>query len=121
MKLNRSKKDVIRNRKLSVFTSIFIASNVVALTYEVPPSTSGMYAPYISDVAMEKCVKLYNKAKWLSDEIDRAQVNDYSQISVNNYNDKILSHSQMIDGFNQNCAGKQSKSAYEAAKRLNNR
>ena len=107
--------------KLLAFVSIFISSNAIALTYEVPPSTTGLHAPYISDVAMEKCVKLYNKAKWLLDEIDQIQVNSYSQTSVDNYNNKISTHSQMIGNFNQNCAGKQSRSAYEAAKKLNNR
>ena len=51
-----------KSGKLIVLTSFFIAFNAISLTYEIPPSTTGSYAPYISDSAMEQCVKLYNKA-----------------------------------------------------------
>jgi len=69
---------------------------------------------------MEQCVKLYNEAEWLEDEIDSIQVDNYSQTSVNNYNKKINQLSQMTNIFNKNCAGKQSESAYKAARKLNN-
>lgn len=94
---------------------------VNAENYELPP-TSRSYgnAPVISDEAMEKCVKLYNEAKWLGDEINNMYVDRYSQSSVNKYNSKISKHSKMINFFNKNCAGKQSESAYRAAKKLNN-
>jgi hypothetical protein len=55
------------------------------------------------------------------DEIDQIQVNQYSQLSVDNHNSKLTRHSKMISDFNQDCAGKQSESAYRAAKKLNNR
>jgi len=91
-----------------------------AQKYEVPPSSSTYESvPYISDSAMEQCVKLYNKAEWLSDEINSTQVDRYSQSSVNRYNQKVSRHSEMIDNFNSDCAGKQSESAYRAAQKLN--
>ena len=108
-----------KSGKLLVLTSFFIAFIAISLTYEVPPSITGSYAPVISDSAMEQCVKLYNKAKWLMDEIDQIQVNQYSQSSVDNYNSKVTRHSRMIGSFNQDCAGKQSESAYRAAQKLN--
>lgn len=91
-------------------------------TYEVPPSDkTSLSVPYISDAAMEQCVVLWNKAKWLSEEIESTQVDQYSQTSVDAYNKKINRHASMIDAFNRNCAGKQSESAYKAAKELNER
>ncbi|HIF29912.1 MAG TPA: hypothetical protein EYQ76_03620 [Candidatus Marinimicrobia bacterium] len=110
-----------KSSRLLAFIVTFIASSAIALVYEVPPSTTGSYAPYISDSAMEQCVRLYNKAKWLIDEIDKIQVNQYSQSSVDSYNSKVTRHSKMINNFNQGCAGKQSESAYRAAQKLNKR
>lgn len=88
--------------------------------YTAPPtsSTSG-YIPVISDELMEKCVEIYNQAKWLGEELQNTYVNQYSQTSVNNYNNKVGQHQSMITWFNQNCAGKQSRSACEAARELN--
>ncbi len=102
-----------------VFVAIF-SQNIIAKIYEVPPSKSThSNVPWIPDKEMEYCVKIYNEAKWLNNAIDSIQVNSYSQASVNTYNDKIRKHAEMINYFNKNCAGKQSKSAYEAAKKLN--
>lgn len=92
----------------------------LAQVYEVPPSTTTRtHVPVISDYAMEQCVKLYNEAKWLNQSIERMYVDQYSQSSVNSYNSAVERHSRMISQFNQECAGKQSKSAYEAAQKLN--
>ncbi len=103
-----------------LLASIFITQNLIAETYEVPPSSStNSHVPYISDAAMEQCVELYNKAKWLGNEIGSIQVDSYSQTSVNNYNKKVAQHSQMTNAFNKDCAGKQSESAYKAAQKLN--
>lgn len=110
-----------RSGKFLVLTSFFITLNAISLTYEIPPSIAASYAPYISDSAMEQCVRLYSKSKWLMDEIDQIQVNQYNQLSVDNYNSKVSRHSKMINSFNKDCAGKQSESAYRAAKKLNNR
>lgn len=52
-------------------------------------------------------------------EMDGTQVNNYSQTSVDSYNNKVHSHTEMINYFNNNCAGKQSESAYKAAQKLN--
>jgi len=105
-----------------VFTFFIISTSLslFAQTYEIPPSsrTSG-HVPYISDEAMEKCVKLYNEAKWLSDEITTLNVDRYSQASVDSYNNKVSKHSKLTSYFNSNCAGKQSESAYKAAQKLN--
>ena len=70
---------------------------------------------------MERCVVLWNEAKWLGDEIDSTQVDQYSQASVDAYNEKVTDHTRMTNTFNRDCAGKQSESAYKAAQELNNR
>ena len=88
--------------------------------YEIPPSSSTtLSVPYISDVAMKECVRIYNEAKWLSEEIDGTEVNRYSQAAVNAYNAKVSQHANMTAAFNRDCAGKQSESAYRAAQELN--
>jgi hypothetical protein len=106
-----------------LFLSVFLFSQCVfAQRYEVPPTSStGSHTPVISDAAMEQCVKLYNEAKWLGGDINSTQVDNYNSSSVNRYNSKIRQHTQMTNRFNSDCAGKQSRSAYEAAKKLNNR
>ncbi|OOF45144.1 hypothetical protein BKK52_06960 [Rodentibacter trehalosifermentans] len=88
--------------------------------YTAPPTsfTQG-YVPVISDAQMEQCVEIYNQAKWLGKALQNTYIDQYSQVSVNNYNDKVAQHQQMINWFNQNCAGKQSRSACEAARELN--
>lgn len=107
--------------KLSIISlSIFSLSAWGQQHYEVPPSSNtSSHVPVISDEAMEQCVKLYNEAKWLGEELQNQYVNQYDSNSVNAYNNKVSKHSQMISSFNLNCAGKQSQSAYEATKKLN--
>ena len=110
-----------RMSMMILLASYLLMKNVAAQTYEIPPSArAGTGVPYISDAAMEQCVRLYNEANWLEDEINVFQVDNYSKKSVESYNSKVNKHSQMIDGFNQGCAGKQSESAYKAARKLNN-
>ena len=105
---------------LSICLLVFFGTTAFCMDYEVPPSRStSSYVPYISDKEMERCVEIYNKAKWLSDEVDRTVVNKYDQNAVDSYNSKINHYSKMIDYFNKNCAGKQSESAYRAAQELN--
>lgn len=108
---------------LSLLLTHIFAGSAIAEVYETPPSktTSTLDAPYISDEDMEQCVKLYNEAKWLADEMRSTAVDRYSQASVDAYNNTVTRHSNMIDAFNRDCAGKQSESAYKAASRLNNR
>ena len=97
-----------------------ITVNAQTRNYEAPPSSSTRgHVPWIPDSQMEQCVKLYNEAKWLGEEIDSTTVNQYNHASVDSYNLKVDRHSKMIDFFNQNCAGKQSESAYKAAQKLN--
>lgn len=99
---------------------VCMSANVFAREYEIPPvHTTGADVPWITDAAMEQCVKLYNEAKWLEEEIDRTFVDRYSQESVDAYNNKIAIHSRMIDDFNGGCAGKESESAHKAAQKLN--
>lgn len=108
-------------KRLILLIAYFIANSVDANHYySTPPafSTHG-YVPVISDALMEKCVKTYNQAKWLGNSLQNAYVNQNSVKSVNDYNQKVTKHSQMINWFNQNCAGKQSRSACEAAMKLN--
>ena len=110
-------------KKTNYLLIIFVVMGIQGLSaqvYKVPPSstTSGS-VPWIADDAMEACVKLYNEGKWLGEKINRIQVDKYSQSSVDTYNNKVNQHSKMINKFNQSCAGKQSKSAYDAAQKLN--
>jgi len=98
---------------------LLLSSLIYARTYEVPPTSQTRDSvPVISDEKMEECVKLYNEAKWLHDEINSMYVNQYDSSSVNNYNNKIRQHSVMIRKFNAECAGKQSYSAWKAAQKL---
>lgn len=109
------------NVLLALLVSHLSVQNLAAETYQIPPSErTGSNVPYISDKAMERCVQLYNEAKWLQNEIGAIRVDRYSQSSVDNYNKKVAEHSRMISDFNQGCAGKQSESAYKAAQKLNN-
>ncbi len=109
------------NYLLIIFVVVTLGTQgLLAQVYEVPPSAAtSSSVPAISDKAMERCVILHNDAKRLKSEIDGMYVDNYSQISVNNYNRKVNRHSQMIRAFNNNCAGKQSESAKRAAEKLN--
>lgn len=96
------------------------SSTITAQNYVIPPSSSTRnHVPVISDDKMEQCVKLYNESVWLFEKIGRTQVNSYSQQSVDNYNAMVNKHSGMTNKFNTECAGKQSRSACEAARKLN--
>jgi len=116
----KSPKMTTKIQLILLLSFMCISSNTFSRDYEIPPtSTTSANVPWIPDAEMELCVKKYNEAKWLAEEIDRTAVNKYSQASIDAYNSKITRHSQMTDYFNRNCAGKQSKSAYRAAQKLN--
>mgnify|MGYP003087415944 CR=1 FL=1 len=86
-------------KRLILLITYFITTNVDANHYYSTPlasSTHG-YVPVISDALMEKCVETYNQAKWLGDSLQNAYVNQYSVKSVNDYNEKVTKHSQMIN------------------------
>jgi len=105
---------------MALTTAIF-SSITLAMKYEVPPSSStSSNVSYISDKAMEQCVKLYNEAKWLGEKISSTAVDSYSKTSVEAYNREVKKHTNMTSSFNKHCSGKQSESAYKAAKKLNN-
>ncbi|OOF55458.1 stress protein, tellurium resistance protein TerZ [Rodentibacter genomosp. 2] len=91
-----------------------------AQQYVMPPmsSTSG-HVPVISDQLMEQCVEIYNKAEWLAKELNNTYPNQYSSYEVDAYNSKANQVNQWTNWFNQNCAGKQSYSACQAAQELN--
>lgn len=106
--------------KISLCVFMLTSYSVWAEVYQVPPSSATKSSPpVISDDAMEKCVKVYNQAIRLESRINQTYVNNYDQNSVNQYNGMINEHRQMTNYFNQNCAGKQSRSAYEAVQKLN--
>jgi hypothetical protein len=109
------------NLKYIIFLSVFTASpTLTAQNYVIPPTSSiRNHVPVISDEKMEQCVKLYNESVWLFEKIDGTQVDSYSQQSVDNYNAMVNRHSGMTNEFNAECAGKQSRSACEAARKLN--
>ena len=108
-------------KKFIFLTAYFTTTNVLANQHYITPPTSSTrgYVPVISDGMEQQCVEIYNQAKWLGDSLQNTYVDQYSSASVNAYNQKIVQHSQMINWFNQNCAGKQSRSACEAAMELN--
>lgn len=99
---------------------LLISATAFSQSYKAPPtsSTNG-YVPVISDELMEQCVRTYNEAEWLAQEINNTPVNQYDSYSVNSYNEKVNQHRQMTNWFNQNCAGKQSYSACKTANELN--
>jgi uncharacterized membrane protein len=99
---------------------LFLNLLIYAKTYEVPPSSSlTISGDVISDEKMEECVKLYNEAKWLYEDINSMSVNRYNSNEVKNYNNKVERHRKMIQKFNAECAGKESYSAWKAAQKLN--
>lgn len=107
-------------KSMLLLSAFFSVSDFAQHYYKAPPtsSTTG-YVPVISDELMKLCVDRYNQAEWLSEEINNTYVDQYSQASVNNYNAKVHQYRQLENWFNQNCAGKQSRSACEAARELN--
>jgi len=89
-------------------------------TYKIPPTSStSTNVPVISDEKMEECVELYNQGEWLSKKLANQVVDSYSQESVDTYNKEVKKHSSLVDKFNRECAGKQSRSACKAAQKLN--
>ena len=108
------------NIKLLSLINVTLCFSSYAQQYVVPPSKSTrQHVPVISDAAMEKCVKLYKEANWLNDKLGMMVVDSYDQDAVAKYNGEIDKHSIMTNKFNKDCAGKQSQSAYEAARKLN--
>lgn len=95
-------------------------SGVTQQEYKMPPSqrTIGSVS-VISDKKMEECVKLFNEANWLAQKLDVTIVNSYSESEVSAYNTNVMKYETMIDRFNSECAGKQSRSACEATQKLN--
>ncbi|WP_305417400.1 hypothetical protein [Photobacterium leiognathi] len=93
-----------------IFIMLIILSSSSAYSeenYQIPPSSSTRSSvPVISDAKMEQCVKLYNEAKWLFDDIGRMNVDRYSQESVDHYNREVQKHRLLTDKFNSGCAGK---------------
>lgn len=109
-------------KSLTFLILLFTSAPILAAQqkYETPPSKTTMGAvPIISDEKMEQCVKLYNEALWLRDELQSSEVDLYDEAAVEAYNNKVSQHGVMISKFNQECAGKQSQSACEAAQKLN--
>ncbi len=107
---------------ITLLLNIITISSVFAekRNYEIPPSkTTSSSAPYISDTAMEQCVRLYNEIRWLAEDIQHSQVNRNSLSSINAYNQLIDQYSRMVEQFNIDCAGRQSESAHQAAQKLN--
>ena len=108
-------------KKLLILCLLGYATNIFANLYETPPtSATSTSVPVISDEQMYYCVKIYNEAKWLAQDLNSAYVDQYNENAVFEYNEAVRRHSSMINWFNENCAGKQSQSAYEAARKLNN-
>lgn len=101
-------------------SSLFITYSFANQSYVMPPtaSTAG-HVPVISDEMMEQCVKTYNEAQWLAQKIQTTRINQYSASDVNWYNEQVNKVNSMTSWFNTNCAGKQSRSACEAANKLN--
>lgn len=98
----------------------YLPSVAAQSTYKIPPSASTLGSvAVISDEKMEECVELYNRAEWLGEKIEAQEVDRYSEESVESYNNEVSKHSALIKQFNLECAGKQSRSACEAAQKLN--
>lgn len=108
-------------KKLSLCLFACCSLSVTAQNYyKAPPTSSTLgYVPVISDELMKVCVERYNQAEWIEQELRNTYVDQYSQASVNAYNAKVNRQRQLTQWFNANCAGKQSRSACEAARELN--
>ena len=97
----------------TVAAAVILGAFEIEGGYEIPPSAQTYgNAPVIS-------VKIYNKALAIERALNSTFVNRYSSEEVNLYNQNVRMHSQLIDWFNANCAGKQSYSACKAAQELN--
>lgn len=73
----------MRMPTVSIVALIFWSCTSLAASYEVPPSDrTSASVPVISDAAMEECVKLYNEAKWLAQELESTSVNQYDAAAV---------------------------------------
>ena len=85
----------MNTKKLIFLTTCLVTTNVLANQQYVVPPTSSMhgYVPVISDAQMEQCVEIYNQAKWLGDSLRNTRVNQYSNDSVDLYNQKVAQHS----------------------------
>lgn len=109
--------------RLCMLTALFLPFSVIASDtkrYVIPPTSSTTAdVPTISDEAMEKCIKIYNEAKWISEKLNRTSVDSYNEKSVKSYNKMVSQHRKKQDTFNHQCAGKQSYSACKAAQKLN--
>ncbi|MCR5084082.1 MAG: hypothetical protein K6A65_01100 [Succinivibrionaceae bacterium] len=90
-----------------------VHGTLAAGPYVPPPSsaTTG-HVPVISDEAMEQCVKAYNETLDLQRSLQGGG-------SPGDYNRKAARYNSLVDWFNANCAGRQSRSACEAANLLN--
>ncbi len=109
-------------KMIYIFLFIFTLHGIcyAKQSYVMPPTSSTRgHVPVISDEQMEQCVKVYNESEWLNQELDSTYVDRYSQSEVNAYNRKVNKVNAMKNWFNANCAGKQSRSACEAANKLN--
>jgi hypothetical protein len=113
----------VNNMEIKICPALFgllLAFPVVGNVYKVPPtSTTRGHVPVMSDAQSKQCVKLYNEAQWLYEELGREVVDQYSKASVDNYNRKVNEHTAMTNNFNRDCAGKQSLSACKKAQELN--
>ncbi|WP_170018368.1 hypothetical protein [Campylobacter sp. RM16190] len=97
-----------------------IAISLIGGEYKIPPSSSAYgYVPVISDEMMKKCIEVYNQAQWLENSLNSFRVDQYSSLEVKEYNRLLYKYNSLINWFNFNCAGKQSKSACEVTKKLN--
>jgi len=109
--------------KLLVLVILTLPHSVIAETskrYLVPPTSSTRaYVPTISDEAMERCVKLYNEVKWISEKLNSTVVDNYNKSSVDSYNEMVSQHKDKQNKFNTQCAGKRSHSACKVTQELN--
>lgn len=98
---------------------LFFINLLNAQQYVAPPTTSSGSGGVISDAEMEKCVRIYNEAIWLKEKLEKTNLDRTSSAAVNVYNEKVREFTNMTNYFNNNCAGKQSYSAWKAAQKLN--
>lgn len=109
-------------RHLTLGLMLALPTIASAKEYQVPPSSTGPSAAYISDAAMERCIIVYNQMLDIERELSRASLtlDRYDAGAVNAYNQQVDQHRTMSRQFNRDCAGKSSESAYRAAQALNN-
>ena len=104
------------------FSSAFAAflllqSALVSANQPATQTKAGGFIPVISDFDMKQCVKLSKKAEAEWQELLALPYDEQDEKKMKKVRNQIELHSRMVEQFNKNCAGRQSKSSCEKIKK----